>query len=574
MSDELRHSIIEATNFLNYDAPIKVRVSYIIQSITQQKTCIECNTLIVHNVPVQRSSDFCSLKCSKTSNRTKQRRIDTNINRHGIGNPFSDTDKIKTAISEKYDVDNISHLQSTKEKISIANKENSKNRMIKQRLTVQQKYGVEHCSQIPSVIEKKKETVKTRFGVDYTFQSPEIQEKIEQTNLSRYGVRNPSMNKDVIARIAETKNTLYNSPTYNNRDKAKASMDVKYGCHAAQAHWSALTYSILNDVEQLTAFMKTKTINNAADELGIAPTTLWYKLREMMIDDFVKRSNSYELFICNMLDAIDIKYIRNDRTILNGKELDFYLPDYNLAIECNGIFWHSELMGKDKFYHLNKTNQCASLGIQLMHFWDYQMDSNGALIESMIMHKLGQCKYKFGARNTVVADINPATYRAFLNDNHLQPAINSKIKKGLFHNDTLVSVMGVGKSRFESNTLELHRFATKQSYAVAGAASKLLNACIRDVDTTAYNKIVSYADQDISFGNLYTQLGFVKIHYTGPSFFYFKNRTVYNRIKFQKHKLPDMLDIFDTDLTEWENMQLNGYNRCWTTGNTKYERLI
>jgi hypothetical protein len=40
-----------------------------------------------------------------------------------------------------------------------------------------------------------------------------------------------------------------------------------------------------------------------------------------------------------------------------------------------------------------------------------------------------------------------------------------------------------------------------------------------------------------------------------------------SRVQFQKHKLKDKLDKFDPSLTEWENMQLNDYNRIWDCGN-------
>ena len=35
------------------------------------------------------------------------------------------------------------------------------------------------------------------------------------------------------------------------------------------------------------------------------------------------------------LEQNEIEYIANNRTILGGLELDFYLPEYNVGIECN-----------------------------------------------------------------------------------------------------------------------------------------------------------------------------------------------------------------------------------------------
>ena len=59
---------------------------------------------------------------------------------------------------------------------------------------------------------------------------------------------------------------------------------------------------------------------------------------------------------------------------------------------------------------------------------------------------------------------------------------------------------------------------------------------------------------------------------TNPNYFYFKDKTldVYNRIKFQKHKLIKVLKKFYPDKSEYENMKLNNYNRIFDAGNNVY----
>jgi hypothetical protein len=56
--------------------------------------------------------------------------------------------------------------------------------------------------------------------------------------------------------------------------------------------------------------------------------------------------------------------IRKDRGILNGKEIDIYLPDYNIGIEFNGLYYHSNLF-VDNNYHVNKSNLANEKGIKL-----------------------------------------------------------------------------------------------------------------------------------------------------------------------------------------------------------------
>ena len=57
---------------------------------------------------------------------------------------------------------------------------------------------------------------------------------------------------------------------------------------------------------------------------------------------------------------------------------------------------------------------------------------------------------------------------------------------------------------------------------------------------------------------------------TNPNYFYIKNNSVYSRQQFQKHKLKNKLDVFDSDLTEAENMFNNGYRRLWDAGHWRF----
>jgi len=69
---------------------------------------------------------------------------------------------------------------------------------------------------------------------------------------------------------------------------------------------------------------------------------------------------------------------------------------------------------------------------------------------------------------------------------------------------------------------------------------------------------------------MYLKLGFNKSHVSHPNYWYFKNKKIFNRLKFQKHKLSNILDNYNETLSEWENMKNNGYNRIWDCGNDVY----
>jgi hypothetical protein len=572
LPDQLVQAIRKHTDFLSYDALLIVRVSYILNNYTTQLTCKKCNKLLELSKSIDKASMYCSAKCSHSSDDAKNRRTATNLLRYGVSNPFESKaikDKIKETLIERYGVDNPAKAQEVKDKISNIATSNASQRMIKTRQTVQQKYNVNSISQMQSVKDLKQKTAQLKWGVNHYFQTDEFKQKTSQLFEDKYGVSNSSKAQEVKDKIKKTKHERYESPNYNNRQQAMDTMIAEYGNHVARIHWPSSTAGIMSDKDLLECFIKDKTICCAAAELEVAPTTLRNKIYEYQLFDYTKRKNQYEQVIEDLLTDYNVQFTKNNRSILQGKEIDFMLPEYNIGIECNGMFWHSELMGKDKWYHFNKTNDARIKNIRLIHFWDYQFDNNTSLVRSVLKHTLGFSDTRIMARKTKIQEITSCEYRNFLNNNHLQGAMNSSVKYGLTYNNVLVAVMGFGKSRFAKGEFELHRFAVKQNYAIAGGASKMFSHFLQsnlDIST-----IISYASKDNSVGNLYTQLKFKKIAETPPNYFYFKNRKIYNRIAFQKHKLKSVLENFDPNKTEWENLKENGYNRFWDTGNIKYE---
>jgi hypothetical protein len=165
--------------------------------------------------------------------------------------------------------------------------------------------------------------------------------------------------------------------------------------------------------------------------------------------------------------------------------------------------------------------------------------------------------------------VNKSEERQFLENNHLQGYVCSQVAFGLYYEGELVNLMSFGKNRFSSDVeWELLRFVSKQNTNVIGGASKLLKHFM----TLYSGGIVSYSDRRYSTGDMYKTLGFQFSHFSQPNYFYFKNfLTLESRQKYIKHKLPNLLESFNPNLTEWENMVNNGYNRIWDCGNSVWK---
>ena len=254
--------------------------------------------------------------------------------------------------------------------------------------------------------------------------------------------------------------------------------------------------------------------------------------------------------------------VYNDRTVLEGKELDIVLPDKSLAFEFNGIYWHQDKKVPIN-YHKDKTIKAEENDYQLIHIQDYLWHTKQDIVKSRIKQLLGK-SIKIPARKTVIKQI--PFPREFLDNNHLQGAGSpTSINYALYYKDEIVAVITFGKPRFTSNQeWELVRFATKQGVSVQGGASKLFKHFVKKNNP---NSIVSYAARDFSRGNLYITLGFKHQHNSEPGYAYYKRLNKISRYQAQKHKLEKLLPLYDPKLSESENMALNGYYKVYDSGN-------
>lgn len=261
--------------------------------------------------------------------------------------------------------------------------------------------------------------------------------------------------------------------------------------------------------------------------------------------------------------------IEENKKFDNKYELDIFIPSKNIGIEYNGLYWHSEINGnKDKNYHLDKTKFFEKQGIQIIHIFEDEWIEKQEIVKSIILSKLGLVQNKIFARKCQIKEITSKESKLFLFDNHIQGEINSKVNLGLFYKEELVSLMSFGKPRFNKNyDWEMTRFCNKVDFNVIGSAGKLLSYFKKTYKGT----IISYADRRYSNGNLYTKLNFLKLNESLPNYYYVNHSIRYSRIQFQKHKLKDKLENFDPNLTEWQNMQLNGWDRIWDCGNLVFK---
>lgn len=106
-----------------------------------------------------------------------------------------------------------------------------------------------------------------------------------------------------------------------------------------------------------------------------------------------QQENEIKKFI---LDNFPQLKIIKAKTILDGYEIDMYIPKLKIGIEYNGSAFHASVGGAfrnlDKYYHRDKFLKAKEKGIRLITVFDKDYEDNKELILSNIKHIL-QNKY-------------------------------------------------------------------------------------------------------------------------------------------------------------------------------------
>lgn len=446
-------------------------------------------------------------------------------------------------------------------------------------------------------IEENKQTTNTLLAAQIYSAVNNISDVCENNNIKKYGswgkgftgcgpAHSCKCTKDNIAKnVAKTKNntSIENKTAIN--EKRNKTMIERYGVLynsqrpeikeiLSKPKIDYSIYEILADKDWLNTeyIINKRTSVDIGKELGVDYTTVIEHLKKNGFD--IRQRSNYsmiELEICDFITSLGIEFETNVRNIIPPYELDIYIKDKNIAIEVNGLYWHSYHPSSDKKenknQHLIKTQLCIDKDIQLLHISDYEWINKKDIIKSIILSKLG-INNKIYARKCVIQEVTTKEARQFIDKYHLQGFVGSTYYIGLFHNSELQMIMSFGKNRY-GDGMELHRMCSKSGISVVGGASKILTYFTKTYDIT---KIVTYCDYAKSNGNGYTKLGFIQKSITKPGYFWTNGTKIISRYTAQKKNLANILgDKFDPNLSETINMFNARYKRFWDCGNILFE---
>ena len=506
-------------------------------------------------------ADYCSRACTSRSSKAKTKAKATMLKNYGVEHALQ-SKEIRTQMEEKNlrekGVKNVFQMESVKEQIKKTNIEN---------------LGVEHPMQNKEVLEKSIKTNLDKYGTERASQNEDIKKKTEENNIAKYGVKSTAMLDTVIKKAIITNNEKYNydyhflNPLVKEHNKK---MNRKN-------HWNSFFITLkMKKIKPL--FDKNYFVDNDTFDFKCLRCGKKFTTDDATVYNIncgcLKTRSKYEDEIIDKLVTLGIKrenITPNKNFYENGKkvfESDIYLEDYATGIDYAGLYWHCmERRGKD--YHQRKYNFFKRKNIPFIQVFENEWRDKEDIVLSIIKSKLNKNKVIY-ARKCIVKNVAVSDASDFLVQNHIQGSMPSEIKLGLYFNDELMALMTLGKSRFNKTyEYEILRFCNAINTTIVGGFSKLLKYFERNFNPKS---IISYVNIRYFDGSSYNANKFIFKNLTKPNYFYFKNGKyqLESRIKFQKHKLKDALDIYDPNKTELENMSDNKYYRIYDAGNLVY----
>ena len=248
-------------------------------------------------------------------------------------------------LMEKYGVDNVAKLKEVRDK--------TKN-------TCLEKYGATTAMGNPETIKKRNKTNQQKYGFTDPMKNPAVVEKRKQTCLEKYGVDNVRKTTEV---------QLKESLNYFSQDVAESLFDRD---------------KFRNKVMECPI----RTSAAIAKEWGCTQQTVLHLMDRHDSRDLLESGvSTEEKEIGKFLDEIGIRHTKDRKKLkrtINGKisirELDLFCPDFNIAVEYNGVFWHN-IYKKEHNSHMDKAKRAEESGIKLFQVfsWEYEEDKEGVL---------------------------------------------------------------------------------------------------------------------------------------------------------------------------------------------------
>ena len=211
---------------------------------------------------------------------------------------------------------------------------------------------------------------------------------------------------------------------------------------------------------------------------------------------FPNGTSKIEREIGDWIEDLGFEVVRNSRRLLgNGKEVDIYIPEKNLGIEYDGLYWHCNRGQENfnKYSGYNKVIAAEHAGIDLLSIFSDEWESKKTVWQNIITSRLG---IGDPLTSTSFSEIKDQSFvREYIEDYSILGVRDLSIEKSFSitnnSENVLVSVFHQGPKEWE-----LTRLAANGSYNFnPDILTGFFNFCLNQLRAKAF-----VFEHDLRFG--------------------------------------------------------------------------
>ncbi len=328
--------------------------------------------------------------------------------------------------------------------------------------TCLKKYGVKNIYQSEEIKNKIKQTNKNKYGKEFYFQTEEFKNKFKSTMIKNYNVIHPMFSDKIKSKMQKKCLEKYGVDSFTKQ------LDLFYDKETIEILQNKKTLEYLHH-------NKRKKLIEIAQDLNIHKSTIakYFKKHNIKVINHANYSMA-EKEIINIIDNPNM--LTNTREIITPYEIDIYIPDYKLAIEFDGLYWHAN---KDKNYHLMKSQLCDKKKINLFHIFENEwIDPIKKEIWKSLIHKKINQNILTINNNLICRKVSAIQAKGFMNNNHLKGYVKNCINLGIFYGKQLFSMMLIKRNK--SNDYKILRYCDKNNTKINGSFNLMIDFFIKN----------------------------------------------------------------------------------------------
>jgi very-short-patch-repair endonuclease len=451
-----------------------------------------------------------------------------------------------------------------------------------------EKYGVEHSAGSVRVQVKIADTNMKKYGSRSSWAAPEIRAKAAQTNLDRYGVVNAAQSSTVQDKMRETFAARTDEERAETLIKtAKTSLE-KYGFDHHTKHPDGgaaiskrvkerfINTSFPEHIARIEREYNIRALFTAEDWAGYEARYKWRhlecnreftaaaRLSREMLCPLCRRKSKVQQAVEDMVQATGVYFESENRQVISPYELDVLIPEHNVAIEVNGVFWHHA--GSPQLPLLHKTVKASAAGVHLLHFWDFEISENPSAVNNIILEALGQLP-EIDSAGAQVKILEPVEVQEFFELYNLAGHAQADFDVGLVSDNVLIQAASfIYHGSGANQSLELIRISSA-GISVRGGLQKILDT-VQDLHPGMV--IVHYADRRFYNSAQFLEVGFIEKELVASRRFYFAGKRLHAQADIDA-EVAHLKEILEIDGDELTVMYAGGWLECTDCGSVQLE---